>query len=143
MLIFDNKHDGSEMEIIGYMIGYLAGVTTGIVSTGNKPISQRYALFVTKNENEALQQVKEAYTHLYERPPEIVSFNEEGDLVKRIQKTGMFGNVKTIEEVDESISLDNFLEEHLLKVKLYDNDMDPISENIMLARYLIKKIKEE
>jgi len=121
------------MELISFAIGYTLGKGLGRFGKDGNTVSERYALFTTREE-EALTKISSAYSQLHDTHVYADRFNKDGDLVKIVQnKKG-----KTKEKTDDTISIDRFLSESLLKIELYDSDMYPIGENIMLTRYLIK-----
>ncbi|NCN51886.1 hypothetical protein GW931_02650 [archaeon] len=133
------------MNLTDVAIGYMA--SGGDSGSGKTPKSNRYSFFVYNSEDEVLNDVKEEYSKLYKEPPKIVGFNEnilgEKNLELRVEKKGFMGRIKEERNFSRSITMDNFLNEQLVKIKLFDDEMKPISENIMIARYLKNKYQKK
>ncbi|MFC1648369.1 hypothetical protein ACFL1B_02810 [Nanoarchaeota archaeon] len=96
----------------------------------------RYALFVAANEQEALSYLTDAYRSVLDDPPIPTGFDEDGDLVTRIEFTGRGGRPKSREEDDCEISIETYRSGVLVMVELFDEDWDPNPEKIMIARYI-------
>ena len=104
----------------------------------------RYAIFEVASEAEALAMLGRANGDMYESPPDLVEFNDDGFLVSMQspdegEELGGLGAAEKYE--DETVHLTVFAKDrHVLTIELYDDmaDMaDPLHvDNIMLARHL-------
>ncbi len=134
------------MDLTDVTVGYMIA-SGGDSSSGTIPKSDRYSFFVYNSEEEVLNDIKEAYSKLYKEPPKIVGFNEnilgEKNLELIVEKKGFMGRIKEEKNFSRSITMDNFLNEQLVKIEVFDDKMKPISENIMIARYLKKKYQKK
>lgn len=102
--------------------------------------ANRYALFTVRREEEALQQMRTASSRFRREPIEYIRFDGDGDLIiqREPEQRYCFGMRKRGGEVlDPTISLNRYNGESLLEIELFDEDMDPIPDNIMLARRMM------
>ena len=99
----------------------------------------RFALFVTEGETEALQLLAQAFQRMYDTPPELVGFNEDGSLLSKDLSSAEAGDAEEYE--DTTIYLSSFEGgNQMLALELY-NDLSDLAEplhedNIMLAWHL-------
>ena len=104
----------------------------------------RYAIFEVDSEAEALAVLSRANADMYESPPDLVEFNDDGFLVSMQppdEGEGLGGLGAPVEYEDESVHLTMFAKDHhVLTIELFDEiaDMaDPLHvDNIMLAKHL-------
>ena len=104
----------------------------------------RYSIFEVESEAEALAMLNRANADMYESPPKLVEFNDDGFLMSRQppedgEEWAASGDL--VEDEDETVHLTMFAKDHhVLTIELFDDmaDMaDPLHvDNIMLARHL-------
>ena len=110
----------------------------------------RYAIFEVESEAEALAVLNRANGDMYESPPDLVEFNDDGFLVSMQspdEGEGLGGQGAPVEYEDESVHLTMFAKDrHVLTIELFDDmaDMaDPLHvDNIMLAKHLERLCEE-
>ncbi len=110
----------------------------------------RYAVFEVESEAEALAMLRRANGDMYESPPRLVEFNDDGFLVSMQspdEGEGLGGLEAAVEYEDETVHLTMFAKDrHVLTIELFDDmaDMaDPLHvDNIMLARHLERLCEE-
>jgi hypothetical protein len=101
---------------------------------------QKYVLFNMKDENEVIKRLTQAYNQMFEENPTDLKFNKDGELEGSF-KEGASENKFT----DKTVKIEEFKQDAILKVQLYEGDghgyLQPISENALLIKYLHKGLE--
>ena len=105
----------------------------------------RYTVFSVESESEALGFLQRASAKMYELPPELLGFSEEGFLQSRQlldeESDDRSGRQNWEEIEDETIYFSKFERGfHLLTIELFNDFLDPAdplhADNIALAKHL-------
>jgi len=104
------------------------------------PASPRHAFFVAQTEQEALQSLRGVYSKLFEDQKEPLGFDKEGGLDYMLLEKSRRG-IKEKRKECGGIRLVKYASSSILSIRLYDEDMEPDYDNIMIAYCLAEKSK--
>lgn len=102
-----------------------------------KYLSPRYSVFIVKNEEEAIEYISKAFDKMYNKPEGTLkfSFDKRGNLENVIKESDK-GRSKV--KKYEYITIDRFPSESVLKIKIFEKDMEPMGQSILLTQYLME-----
>lgn len=103
----------------------------------------RFAVFEVEGESEALAMLERAFGGMYETPPNLAGFSDEGWLRSQDSPRGLGQQQDGGEYEDQTIYLSDYVSGgQILTIELFDEGLDPASplheDNVMLARRLEK-----
>ena len=121
--------------------GYYVGLVVQHLTEINTPkrVDKRHAIHPVKNEEDALEKLKDAYSKMNITPREFIKFNKDSNLVQKIEKTNWIGKKKIVEEVNNYVTLLTLVNNPALKIKVFE-DKDrkkPIYEGIEINNYFL------